>query len=212
MNKIQTEIKLLLVDDHNVVRSGLRSLLQSVPNFQVVGEAGDGQNALRLCEQLRPDIVLMDLRMPGVDGVQAIGMIKHRCPSIHLIALTMHDGDEDVCQAVQSGAAAFVLKSAGDEELIGTIREVIQGQYHFPLWLSERISRRDPARTLTESEIRLLVLVAEGKSNKEMGDYLHVPEHKIKNNLKTIFLKLGCLNRTEAVSIAIARGFLRSKS
>lgn len=211
MRKKETEIRLLLVDDHNVVRSGLRSLLCSVEDFEVLGEAGDGQMAIDLCEQLKPDVVLMDLRMPLMSGAQATAAIKKRFPLIHVIALTMHDGDEDVCQAIRSGAEAFILKSATDKELIQTVRAVLRGEYRFPRWLNDQLMRRNPKMALTEIEIKLISLMAEGLSNKELADCLGVSEHKIKNDLKSVFSKLGCANRTEAATTALERGFLGAK-
>ena len=211
MRHKETTIRLLLVDDHNVVRSGLRSLLHSVDDFQVLGEAGDGQTAIKLCEHLKPHVVLMDLRMPGMGGIEATAMIKNRFPSVHVIVLTMHDGDEDVCQAIESGAEAFVLKSATDDELIQTVRAVLRGDYRVPRWLSDQLKRRNPDLMLSESEIKLISLIANGGSNKELAESLGVPEHKVKNDLKSIFSRLGCVNRTEAVSIAMQRGLIDSR-
>jgi DNA-binding NarL/FixJ family response regulator len=211
MRATKTEARLVLVDDHNIVRSGLRSLLERLPSVKVVGEAGDGQSALSLCERVNPHLVLMDLRMPGLDGVQTISAIKRKFPTIHVIALTMHDNDEDIHRAIQAGAVAFVSKSASHEELVSTIRAVLDGKYCFSPGLAERLRRHDMTTTLTDTELTLVALIAEGKSNKDMADCLNVPEHKVKNELRTIFTKLGCINRAEVVATAMDRGLLMSR-
>lgn len=205
-------IRLLIVDDHPVVRDGLRGMLGSQPDFQVLGEAGDGAEAVRLTESLQPDVVLMDLRMPQVDGVSATGQIRSRWPQIHVLVLTTYDTDADILRAIEAGATGYLLKDAGREELFQAVRTAAGGySYLSPAVASRLVGRvRSPTPgALSERETEVLSLVAKGASNKEIARLLHISEATVKSHLLHIFAKLEAGDRTEAVTLALQRGLIK---
>jgi DNA-binding NarL/FixJ family response regulator len=204
--------RLLIVDDHPVVRAGLRGMLSGQPDFEVVGEAANGAEAVDLTKRLNPNVVLMDLRMPEMDGVTAIGQIKARHPDIHILVLTTYDSDSDILPAIESGATGYLLKDTPREELFQTIRAAAQGKPVLTSAIAARLMERmrSPAvEALSSREIEVLNLVAKGASNKEIAGQLFITEATVKSHLLRIFGKLGVADRTAAVTRALEQGILR---
>lgn len=209
---VPASIRLLVVDDHPVVRAGLEGMLSRQPDFEVVGEAADGREAIELAGRLRPDVVLMDLRMPEMEGVAAIEEIKVQRPETHVLVLTTYDSDADILRAVEAGATGYLLKDSPREELYEAVRAAAQGKVLFAPAVADKLMRRirEPRReTLSRREIEVLGLVQWGLSNKEIARNLHVSEATVKTHLIHIFKKLGVEDRTAAVSVALERGILR---
>jgi DNA-binding NarL/FixJ family response regulator len=206
------KIRLLIVDDHPVVRDGLRGMLERQPDFEVVGEAGDGKEALSSAERLKPDIVLMDLRMPIMDGVTALGEIKTRQPQIQVLVLTTYDSDADILPAIEAGAAGYLLKDSSREDLYDGIRAAARGETVLAPTVAARLvgRMRMPADDqLSSREVEVLQLVAEGASNSDIAAQLHISQATVKSHLVNIFGKLGVSDRTAAVTAALRRGILR---
>jgi len=187
-------------------------MLSSQPDFEVVGEAATGEEAVLLANQLRPDVLLMDLRMPGLDGVGATVQIKEQQPEIHVLILTTYDSDADILRAVEAGAVGYLLKDTPREELFRAIRGAARGEAVLAPSVAVRLmgKMRAPAEeALTIREIEVLSLVARGSNNKEVGKQLHISEATVKYHLIHIFGKLGVADRTAAVTTALDRGILR---
>ena len=205
-------IRLLITDDHPVVRAGLEGMLSRQPDMEVVGEANDGAEAVEMVDRLQPDVVLMDLRMPLVDGVAATEEIKNRHPETQILVLTTYDSDADILRAVEAGATGYLLKDAPREELYEAVRAAAQGKALFAPAVADKLMRRirEPRReTLSHREIEVLGFVRRGLSNKEIARSLHVSEATIKTHLIHAFKKLGVEDRTAAVTVALERGILR---
>ena len=205
-------IRLLIADDHPIVRAGFEGMLTEKPDLQVVGEAGNGEEAVQLTDQLRPDVVLMDQRMPEVDDVEAIGRIKGDHPHVHVLVLTTLDSDADILRAIEAGATGYLLKDTPREELFRAIRAAARGEPVLAPSVTARLMQRAqrPTRTaLSGREIEVLGLVARGGSNKELARELHLSEATVKSHLIHIFEKLGVTDRTAAVTVAIEKGILR---
>lgn len=205
-------IRLIIADDHPVVQAGLRGLLAGQPDFEIVGEAATGAQAVALTAQLRPAVVLMDLRMPEMDGVAAIEQIKARHPETHILVLTTYDTDADILPAIEAGATGYLLKDAPREELFRAIRAAARGEAVLAPRVAARLMgrMRAPAEeALSAREIEVLALVARGASNKEIACQLHISEATVKTHLIHIFGKLGVSDRTAAVTTALERGILR---
>jgi DNA-binding NarL/FixJ family response regulator len=205
-------IRLIIVDDHPVVRTGLQGMLAGQPDFEVMGEATTGADAIEMVAQLQPDVVLMDLQMPEMDGVTATAEIKSQYPGTHVLILTTYDTDADILRAVEAGATGYLLKDAPREELFHAVRAAAQGKTVLAPTVATRLleQMREPAReTLSGREVQVLTLVADGASNKEIGRKLHVSEATVKSHLLHIFDKLGVTDRTAAVTTALKRGILR---
>ncbi len=201
-------IRLLVVDDHPPMRFGLVALVRSQPDMDVVAEAADGEEAVEVYEDVRPDVVLMDLRMPGMGGVEAIIAIRQRDPEARIIVLSTYDMDEDIHRAMQSGAKSYLLKDMSTEEVAETIREVHRGGNSLPSQVAERLSQRSQRQTLTERERDVLTALVKGRSNKEISANLHISEDTVKSHLKTLFAKLQVRDRTEAAVAAIRHGIV----
>ena len=205
-------IRLIIADDHPVVRAGLQGMLSGQPDLELVGEASTGEEAVRLTAQLRPDVVLMDLRMPGMDGVTATGQIQTQFPQTHVLVLTTYDTDADILRAVEAGATGYLLKDAPRETLYRAIRATARGESILSPVVATRLlgQMRAPAEeALSVREIEVLSCVARGASNKEIARQLHISEATVKTHLIHIFGKLGVSDRTEAVTTALQRGILR---
>ena len=205
-------IRLIVVDDHPVVRDGLRGMLAAEAEFQVVGEAANGAEAVALVATLMPDVLLMDLRMPGMDGVTATEQIKSTHTGIHILVLTTYDSDADILRAVEAGATGYLLKDAPREELSRAVRATARGESVLAPSVAARLMgqmRRPAEEALTAREIQVLGLVAQGASNKEIGQQLCISEATVKSHLIHIFDKLAVSDRTAAVTTAVKRGILR---
>jgi two-component system NarL family response regulator len=203
-------IRIALVDDHPVVRLGLRKVIDAQPDMTVVAEAADGLEAVRVLAEVRPDVTLMDLRMPGAEAPAAIAQVLEKQPDARIIVLTTFDGDEDVHRAVRAGARGYLLKDTFTEGILEAIRHVHAGGTLFGPEASARLAERAGERTLTRREQGVLELVARGLTNREIQTTLSMSEGTLKNHLKHIYEKLGVSNRTEAAHAALQRGYVRS--
>jgi DNA-binding NarL/FixJ family response regulator len=205
------EIRLVIADDHLVVRDGLRGMLESQPDFKVVAEASNGAEAVRQVIDLVPEVVLMDLRMPVMDGVSAIREIKAKQEEVQILVLTTYDSDADILPAIEAGATGYLLKDASREELYTAIRSTARGEAVLAPGVAAKLlgRMRAPAEErLTKRELEVLQLVAEGASNKDIASSLHISQATVKSHLIHIFSKLGVSDRTAAVTAAIKRGIL----
>lgn len=202
-----TFIQLLIADDHPVVRDGLHAMLNTQPDFQVVGEAVNGAEAVRLAEQLKPDVTLLDLEMPDLDGVAILTQIRAADPQARVIIVTAYDADERIVQAIVAGAQGYLLKGAPREEIFGAIRIVHEGgsllQPIVASKLMRHMSRQEKTDQLTSRELEVLHLLAQGKSNKQIAAELVISERTTKFHVSSILSKLNAANRTEAVKIAV---------
>jgi DNA-binding NarL/FixJ family response regulator len=201
-------IRLLVVDDHLVVRMGLRSMIDSQPDMEVVGEAADGFEALQCYRDKRPDVVLLDLRMPQLNGVEATTAIRKESPEALIIVLTTYDGDENIYRALQAGARAYLLKDIPREEFLQAIRAVHSGQYCIPPAVAVRLAQRLPHEELSTRELEVLKLISEGMSNKEIASMLMITESTVKNHVNSILAKLRVKDRTQAATTALRRGIV----
>jgi len=201
-------IRVLVVDDHTVVRDGLSVILDQEPGLQVVAQAANGRQAVELWQEHRPDITLMDLQMPLLNGVSAIGEIRAAHPEARIIVLTTFDGDDDIYRALRAGAKSYLLKDVRRDELFHCIREVYAGNYFLPPEVAAKLAGRQPAVELTARELEVLRLLSEGKSNKAVGALLSIAEVTVKSHVRAVFAKLNVLSRTEAIAVAYRTGLL----
>jgi two-component system NarL family response regulator len=201
-------IRVLVADDHFVVRIGLRALIDAEPDMEVVAEASTGRQAVELFRQHRPDVTLMDLRMPVMNGLEAIQAIREGAPEARVIVLTTYDGDEDIYRALNAGARAYLLKEMDREELLQVIRAVHAGQRRVPPEIGARLAEAMPRSELTRRELEVLDLVVKGFSNKRIGDALSITEGTVKIHVNNILGKMGVADRTEAATTAIRRGIV----
>jgi two-component system, NarL family, response regulator len=207
-NENKNLIRILIVDDHLVVRVGLRSMIDSQSDMRVVGEAANGREAVELFRAHRPDVVLMDLRMPEMNGVEATVAIRDEFPEAHIVLLTTYDGDENIYRALQAGARAYLLKDIPRNEFLNGIRSVHSGKYCIPAAVAARLAQRVPCLELSSRELEVLKLIVEGMSNKEIGSALSVTESTIKNHVNSILNKLNVRDRTQAATTALRRGIV----
>jgi len=208
------KIRILIVDDHPVVRDGLRGMLSGQPEFEVAGEAQDGQQAVERAGRLAPNVVLMDLRMPVMDGVEATTRIRAALAGIHVLVLTTYDTDAEILRAIEAGATGYILKDAPREELYRAIRATAAGQSYLSPSVATRlmVQLRAPAESsLSQRELDVLTWVAKGASNKEIARALHLSEATVKSHLLHIFSKLGVNDRTQAVTLAMQKGIIELK-
>ena len=205
-------VRVVIVDDHPVVRDGLRGMLQGDEMLTVVGEAGGGDEAVRTVAMLEPDVVLMDLRMPAGDGVDATARIVAAQPHVRVLVLTTYDTESDVLRAVEAGASGYLLKDAPVGELRRAVRATASGETVLAPAVAARLvrqARRPPVEALTARELEVLELVARGATNRDVGRALHVSEATVKSHLLHVFTKLGVNDRTAAVTTALDRGLIR---
>lgn len=205
-------IRLLVVDDHPVVRAGIVGLLAGEPDLEVVGEAGDGAQACDLAAALQPDVVLMDLRMPVMDGTTATERILAATPTIRVVVLTTYETDADILRAVEAGATGYLLKDTPRDDLVAAVRAVAGGETVLAPSVARRLVAgvRNAAERLTARELEVLAAVARGGSNAQIGVELFISEATVKTHLLRVFAKLGVDDRTRAVTVALERGILRS--
>ena len=200
--------RVLVVDDHPVLRAGVRALLEDRTDIVTVGEACDGEEAIAAYRTLRPDVVLMDLRMPGTNGLDAIVAIRAEHPGARIIVLTTYQGDTQAVRALRAGAMGYLLKSGLRNELIDAILDVFRGQRHVHRDVAGEIASHIGDEALSTREIDIIRLVADGKANKQIGAELNLSEATVKGHLKNIFSKLGVADRTHAVTSAVRRGII----
>jgi len=210
-------MKILIADDHPVVREGLSAMLNRQPDIEVVGEAENGRECVEKTRELRPDIVLMDLRMPEMDGVEAMRQIAATNPEVRFIVLTTYDNDEYIFKGIEAGARAYLLKDSPREELFKAIRAVHRGESLIQPAVAGKVldrfaelSRQVQApEALSDREVEVVKLIAEGTANKEIAVSLHISESTVKTHIQTIFQKLGVSDRTGAVTQSIRKGIIR---
>ena len=206
---MNTRIRLLLADDHPPLRAGLAAIFQAQPDFQIVAQASSGAEAVALGAREKPDVCILDLRMPGGDGVETTRALIAQDPCARVLILTTYDHEEDIFRALEAGARGYLLKDATSEELLVAVRHVHLGGRHLPPAIAARLAERLIRPTLTPREMDVLRLVARGRSNKEIATAMFVSEETVKTHVKALFLKLDVHDRAEAVSVAAKRGLLR---
>jgi two-component system, NarL family, response regulator len=203
-------IRVLIADDHEVLREGLALLIDGAPDLHVVAQAADGGEAVEQFLAQRPDVALLDLRMPGMDGVQAIVAIRERVADARIVLLTAFEADEDVYRGFQAGARGYLLKSTSREELLNCICAVCGGEMWVPAAMAAKLALHAARPQLTQRQLEVLRLMAVGQSNKEIGAKLNVSEGTVKTHVNQILEKLGATGRTQAVTIAMERGITHS--
>ncbi len=201
-------IRLVIADDHPVVREGLAAMFNRRPDLTVVAEAENGEQAVALVLEHRPDVVLMDLRMPVLGGVDAIGRIRAEWPEARIVVMTTFDGDEDIYRALQAGARAYLLKDTPREEIVDAIRSVYAGHKRIPSEIASKLADRLTAEPLTERELAVLKQIVAGQSNKEIDAALGIAEGTVKVHVNSLLGKLGVEDRTQAVTEALRRGIV----
>lgn len=201
-------VRIMIVEDHNIVRQGFIALLKTVDDFQVVAEASTGMQAVEMFREHEPDITLMDLRLPGMSGVEAITKIRETHAEARIIVLTTFDGDEDIYRALQAGARGYLLKGMDIGDLVDAIRAVHRGKSRIPPAVAERLAERLAGPALTERETEVLREIVAGKSNKEIGAALFISEATVKTHINNMLNKLGVTDRTQAATTALQRGIV----
>ncbi len=201
-------IKVLCVDDHPLVRKGIASILANEEDMTLVGEAGNGREAVELFRESHPDVTLMDIRMPEMDGIEATRAIRSQAPDAKIIALTSYDGDQEIYKSLEAGVRGYLLKEMVHTEVVRAIRVVHAGKRLMPPEVAERLSEHFPQAALTPREVEVLGCVAEGLGNKEIGARLGTAAGTVKMHLQNILLKLGASDRTHAVTLAVRRGII----
>lgn len=205
-------VRVVIADDHPMVRSGLRNMLDSARDIQVVAEAATGADAVHAAGEHNPDVVLMDLRMPDLDGVAATAEIHRRYPSVHVLVVTTYDSDADILAAIDAGATGYLLKDARRDDLYAAVRSAARGETTLAPKVASRLldqMRGADTAALTRREIEVLQHVAAGRRNRDIARQLHIGEATVKSHLLHIFDKLGVDDRTHAVTVALERGILR---
>lgn len=205
---ISVRVRILIVDDHFIVRTGLRSLISTEPDLAVIGEAAEAAEALQQFETLRPDLVLMDLRLPDKSGHEVTRHIRQLDPQARILMLSAFEGDVDIHTALEAGASGYVLKSVTAEELIPAIRAVASGRRWIPSEVATRLKQRNSFEDLTLRELEVLTQLSRGLANKEIADTLGITEYTTKGHLKNILAKLRVADRTQAVIAAVQRGII----
>lgn len=201
-------IRILAVDDHPMLREGIASAIARQPDMVLVGEAINGRDAIETFRRTRPDVTLMDLQMPEMNGEEAISAIRAEFPGARIIVLTTYKGDAQALRALKAGASGYLLKSALRKEMMDAIRAVFAGRPSIPVEVAMRIAEHATADALSEREIEVLRCVAQGAANKEVATLLHISEETVKVHMKHILEKLAATDRTHAVTIALARGII----
>jgi DNA-binding NarL/FixJ family response regulator len=208
MNSETAHIRVLIIDGHPAMREGLRVIIDQQPDMSVVAEAADGAEAVSACRTARPNVILMDLQMPRIDGVDAIDLIHRGDPGTPIVVLTTYSGDARVSRALAAGAMSYLLKTATDTEIVGAVRSAFSGRKVFAKEVARELAEHVGMERLTERDIDVLKLVSRGNQNRRIGETLNVSEETIKTRIKNILAKLQARDRTHAVSIARIRGFI----
>jgi DNA-binding NarL/FixJ family response regulator len=203
------KIRVVIVDDHPVVRFGLAAIINLQPDMTVVAEAGSGEEACCLCAERPADVVLMDLRLPGLSGAEAIRTIRRTHPDLRFIVLTTYDGDEDIHRALEAGAQGYLLKAMSHSEVTNAIRRVHSGARVIPEPVSRTLAERPPHSELSPRELEVLMLIADGLSNREIGKRLGIAEATVKWHVNIILSRLNVGDRTEAIVAALQRGIMQ---
>jgi two-component system NarL family response regulator len=201
-------IRVMIVDDHPVVREGIARIISNEPRMELVGEAGSAQDAIQLYRKVRPDITLMDMRMPDANGAKTIEAIRSEFTNARIIILSSFDHEEDIYQAIQAGARGYLLKDSPRNDLISAIVRVHGGERCIPANIATRLAERVGGNELTAREFEVLKLIVKGRSNKEIGDQLGISEGTVKSHVNNILSKLNVTDRTQAVSVALKRGLV----
>jgi DNA-binding NarL/FixJ family response regulator len=202
------KIRIVVIDDQAVVRQGFVSLINTVADMEVIAEGTNGQQAVELYREHKPDVMLIDLRMPLLSGVEAISTIRREFPGARIIVLTTYDGDEDIYRSLQAGAQGYLLKDVFFEDLEDAIRKVHAGSRRIPAEVAERLAGRMSGSELTGRELEVLQQIVAGKSNKEIGSHLNISEATVKSHINNILSKLGVTDRTQAATTALQRGIV----
>jgi DNA-binding NarL/FixJ family response regulator len=206
--KEQAKIKVLIVDDHPIMRVGIAAIIEATPDMTAVAQAGSGEEAIDLFEKHLPDITLMDLRLPGISGVEAIRTIIARHPNAKFVVLTTYEGDEDIHQALQAGARSYIIKGMPHDALVSALRRVHGGGRFLPQPVSRALNSRIPNSDLSSREREVLSLIVNGKSNKEIASNLGITESTVKCHVSVILMRLNVSDRTQAVVAALQRGLI----
>jgi DNA-binding NarL/FixJ family response regulator len=206
--KRESKLRILVADDHYVVRMGVIAIINNEPDMEIVAEAVNGIQAVELFQERKPDLALLDLRMPLKNGVEAAKEIRSHSAAAHILMLTAFDGDEDIFRAMEAGVRGYVLKNSTGEHLIPAIRTVAAGRPWIPEEVEKRLAARKTYEPLTPRELEVLHELAKGLANKQIASVLNITEHTTKGYLKNILYKLHVADRTEAVTLAIQRGLI----
>jgi DNA-binding NarL/FixJ family response regulator len=202
-------IRILVVDDHPVVRAGLVSMLSSIPGLTVSGAASTGEEALQLIDREQPDVLLLDLRMPGMTGIELLNAIRTKPLVPKALVLTSYESDEEIYRAIEAGAQGYLLKSTPQAEIVTAIQAVHSGRHHIPPRIAARLAERMVRSALTQRELEILEMVVRGLTNKQIGNALGISENTARNHINSIIRKLDVSGRTEAATAAIQQGLVR---
>jgi two-component system, NarL family, response regulator len=207
--KITGNIRVLVIDDHPVVRAGLASMLSSIPGLTVSGAASTGEEALQLIDREQPDVLLLDLRMPGMTGIDLLKVIRAKPASPKALVLTSYESDEEIYRAIEAGAQGYLLKSTPQAEIVTAIQAVHNGKHHIPPRIAARLAERMVRSALTQRELEILEMVVRGLTNKQIGNALGISENTARNHINSVIRKLDVSGRTEAATAAIQQGLVR---
>ncbi len=200
--------KILIVDDHSLLRLGLIEAIESYGEMEVIADVSNGKEALEAFEKNRPDVIIMDMRMPEANGAEVTQLLVEKDPEARILILSVYEGEEDVWRAVEAGASGYLTKGADTPDLLEAITSVARGENYFPARIAQKIKRRRERHHLTNREIEALQLLVRGLSNKEISSELNISEATVKLHLSNLFEKLGVADRTQAVVAAVQRGIL----
>jgi DNA-binding NarL/FixJ family response regulator len=201
-------IQVLLVEDHFLARMALRSVLEGRSDMSIVGEASDGEQGIALVRELRPDVTVMDLRLPRVNGFDAIAAIRGQNRSAKIVVLSNYEGSEDIYRAVRNGAMAYLTKDASGQELVDSILYVYRGMRYLPRMARDRLAEREPAVDLTPRELEVLTCITRGLNNRDIAEYLNIAEKTVRVHVSSLLGKMGVRDRTQATIYALQRGFV----
>lgn len=209
MHSTHDLIRILTVDDHSLLRKGIAALVNTEPDLKLIAEASNGQEAVEAFRSHQPDVTLMDLQMPELDGIEAISRIRSEFPNARIVVLTTYSGDAQVLRALRAGARGYILKGNVHKELLETIRAVHSGQKHIPPEIASELADHAADDELTQREIDVLMLIATGNGNKQIADRLSIGEATVKSHVSNLMSKLGANDRAHAVTIGLKRGIIK---